>query len=236
MARFAVLALFGASAVCAAAPVPPPTEKEQIEKLWGKIHAPTEKYEFAPVGRTLTIRTAGEPTDLAFAGTPLVQPHVSRTVNGDFEATVRVVAAATPNPRVKYAEGGPASRAGIFVAGGNQYAELELYQYYTVTAGVVTETPRQVVWVNTKSKTRCGGHHITSTDPNKPLYLRIVRKEKVVSDYYSFDGKEWTPTNWPRGVELPNEVTVGVYFAHTTHQIADATFSDFTTKTAAEPK
>src|SRR5262245_54166936 len=114
MARFAVFALLGASAVCAAAPVPPPTEKEKIEQLWGTIHAPSEKYEFTLSGRALTIRTAGEPTDLAFAGTPLVQPHVSRTVNGDFEATVRVIAAATPNPKVKYAEGAPASRAGIF--------------------------------------------------------------------------------------------------------------------------
>jgi hypothetical protein len=228
MCRAAFILVLSVSAAVVAAPVVPPSEKELIAKHWGKVHAPSEKYEFKLDGRRLTIHTAGEQTDPAFAGTPLVHPRVSRTVNGDFEATVRVIAAATPNPTVKYVQGSPATRAGLFVAGGNQFAELELLQYYTVSGGVMTENPFRVVWVNTKSKTSNGGHHITHIDPTKPLYLRITRKEKVVSDYYSIDGKTWTPTKWRREIELPNEVTVGIYFAHTTHQIADATFSEYT--------
>ncbi|MCI0703326.1 MAG: DUF1349 domain-containing protein [Planctomycetia bacterium] len=229
MLRITTLFALLVPATLLSAPIPPLSEKQKIERFWGKIHAPTDKHEFKLDGRHLTIRTDGEPTDKPSVCNHTMHPRVARTVTGDFEATVRVVAAAIPDVKAKYPNNWAASRAGMFVSGGDAYAELELFQYFVVNNGVPKDTPNQVVWVNTSSK-RGGfhGRHITKIDPTKPLYLRITRKDKIVTGYYSSDGKEWTPTNWGRGIELPDEVTVGIYFAHTTHQHADATFSDFT--------
>jgi hypothetical protein len=208
--------------------VPPPSERQKIEKLWGKIHAPSEKYAFKLDGRNLTIRTDGVPTDGAAVRNHSMHARVARTVTGDFAATVRVLAADLPDWKSQYADSWPASRAGIFVAGGKEYAELDFLQYYSVERGVVKVPPFQVVWGSTQSKAGFHGAHVAKLDPLKSLYLRIVRKGKAVSDDYSFDGTVWTPTKCSRGVALPDEVTVGVYFAHTTHQVAEATFSDFT--------
>jgi hypothetical protein len=236
MTRAALFALVLASAAVAA-PVPPPSERERIAKQWGKVHAPSDKYQFKLDGRNLTIRTDGEPTDKPSVCNHSMHGRVTKTVTGDFQITVRVVAAALPDLNARYPDGWPASRAGLFAAGGGHYAELELLQYFVMDRGVLKkETPNRVVWVSTQSKTGFQGRHIAHLEPLKPLYLRMVREGKAVTDYYSADGHDWTPTNWQRGLELPDEVTVGVYFAHTTHQVADATFSDFTVEKLPRPK
>jgi hypothetical protein len=236
--RAAVFALLlSAAAFAVAAPVPPPSEREKIAKQWGKTVAPSDGYQFKLDGRNLTIRTNGEPTDQRSVCNHSMHPRVTKTVTGDFQITVRVVSAALPDLNARYPQDWPASRAGLFAAGGEHYAELELLQYFVLDRGVLKkETPNRVVWVNTQAKTGFQGRHIAHLEPLKPLYLRIVREGKTVSDYYSADGHEWTPTNWKRGLELPDEVTVGVYFAHTTHQVAEAMFSDFTIEKLPAPK
>src|SRR5437764_15408378 len=86
-----------------AAPVPPPSEKEQIARLWGKTVAPSDKYEFKLDGKLLTIRTAGEPARNAFwGGGPETMPRVTRKVTRDFEATVTDVAAPAPSRTAKF--------------------------------------------------------------------------------------------------------------------------------------
>ena len=47
-----------------AAPIPPSSEKERIEKLWGKIVSPG-RCEFKLNGKALVIRTAGQPAGRA---------------------------------------------------------------------------------------------------------------------------------------------------------------------------
>ena len=95
-----------------------PTEKEQIAKLWGKTVAASDRCEFKLKGKALTIRTAGEPARNAFwGGGPVTMPHVTRTVTGDFEATVKIAAAAAPERTAKYEHGWCASRAGLIHLG-----------------------------------------------------------------------------------------------------------------------
>jgi hypothetical protein len=229
--RRAVPLLLLVPVIALAAPIPAPSEKEQIAKLWGKVYAPSDKYEFKLNGKALTIRTAGEPTHEAFAGKPSTIPRVSRTVTGDFEATVKVMDAAFPNAKGKYEAGGPDLRAGLFVEGGFKFLDIELFQYYGNNNGVLWEKPNRVVWFNVRGGGKGEGRHVQHAEPNKPLYLRITRKGKVVTMAHCFDGKEWGVSDVPlayQPLELPDEVTVGVFLAHSTHQIADATFSDFT--------
>ena len=90
------LLLLMASPIALAAPVPAPTEKEQIAKLWGKTIAPSDDYEFKLNGKALTIRTAGVPVRGLIEGANFKAPRTTRTVTGDFEMTVKVAAAAAP--------------------------------------------------------------------------------------------------------------------------------------------
>src|SRR5437868_2088893 len=93
----AALSLLLVAPVLVAAPVPPPSEKEQIEKLWGKIVTPSDQCEFKLDGKSLTIRTDGPPIrglidDLGGANR-CKMPRVVRTEYGDFEMTVKLTSA-----------------------------------------------------------------------------------------------------------------------------------------------
>ena len=50
---------------------------------------------------------------------------------------------------------------------------------------------------------------------------------------HSSDGKTWKSHDL---IEFSDEVTVTLFVEHSTHQIVDATFSDFTFETPARPK
>src|SRR5207244_13618205 len=79
----------------AAAPVPQPGEKEQIEKLWGKVVSPAKECEFKLSGKALTIRSSGQPArGLRNDNDPIAR--VAKTVAGDFEMTVKVADATPP--------------------------------------------------------------------------------------------------------------------------------------------
>jgi hypothetical protein len=231
LSRSIVLFVLLLPIVAAAAPVPPPTEQEQIAKLWGKIHAPSDKYEFKLNGKALTIRTAGEPAQEAGVDNSATIPYISRTATGDFEATVKLTAAATPDPKTRYQHGMPESRAGIQVIGRDKHARIELYQYFVVDKGVPRESPNQVVWYNVGSAKGGRGRHIEHAKPPTPLFLRITRQTKTLTLSHSFDGKEWGVSQVPaefQPFELPDEVTLSIYLAHSTHQVMDAVFTDFT--------
>ena len=78
------------------APVPPPSEKELIAKHWGVTKG---NGEFTLGGKQLTIRSDGEPTRKSVHSivdnTERI-PHTTKTAKGDFEVTVRGVAASAP--------------------------------------------------------------------------------------------------------------------------------------------
>ena len=78
------------------------------------------------------------------------------------------------------------------------------------------------------------GKLLTSADPSKPTYLRVARTGQEVSVSYSFDGKEWSAPYAHRKYEFPDEVTVGVFLAQSTYQVADATFAEFVLEKSAK--
>lgn len=228
MNRFALI-LLCAPAAAVAAPVPPPGEPERLAQIWGKPFARSEKYQFKLDGRFLTIRTADEAVCRPFYGRPPAIPRTHRPVAGDFVVTVRLVSAAAPDPRANYEEGVPASQAGILVTGDGWEVNLHLLQNRALdTDRKPIEPPVQQLFGYVWDKGHGRGRPYGTVDLKKPLYLRLARVEKVITAAHSTDGKEWTGAVLPVKPELPDEVTVGVYFAHTTHQIAEATFSDFT--------
>ena len=220
-ALFLLLPVFAA-----AAPVPPPSEKQQIEKLWGKIVSPAAECEFRLNGKALTIRTAGQPArGLRTEQEPI--PRVGKKVTGDFEVTVKVADATPPAREAKHNESWPWTRAGLYVVGGGYSVEFHLSQYYTKTNEKLTRCP----WVDTWHPRGGSGSQNGHVEPGKSLYLKLVRKGNAVTVCHSTDGEKWSnPFNPRQTVEFPDEVTVGVFVAHGTYQPVEATFDGLAIK------
>ena len=226
MLRAAVLAASVCAGVVAAAPAPPPSEKELLATLWGEAEG---QGEFELKGRRLTLRTVGQPARGFIHRDRMNMPRATRAVSGDFEATVTVTDAAPPNPKNKHEDSWPGTRAGLLVAGGGYCVELHLYQFHRTRNGVPDDDLTRIVWLDTWFP---GGGSGTSHKPvpaGKTVHLRVARKGEAVTVSHSLDGKEWAPAFAPpREMKFPDEVTVGVFFAHSTHQIAAATFGPLT--------
>jgi len=222
-----LVALTFALPALATAPVPPPSEKEVLAKHWG---ATKGSGEFTLGGKQLTIRSTGEPSRRSvhfIAGNTERIPHTTRTVKGDFEATVRVVDVSPPNNTAQPDD--PATRAGLFLFAGGEAVEVTLSQSGHPDA---RREVRLVVWGGPRAvrKFMAGAETGRSTD------LRLTRKNDAFSVSYSSDGEKWSEPEdvKPFGSGIPDELTVGVFLAHNTRQIgASATFDNFT---IAKPK
>ena len=242
MIRTALLfALTSVVSVAVAAPVPKASEKELIARYWGKTEG---RGEFELKGKQLTIRGALDP-DVGLisilgggnAGERYTAPRAGRTVTGDFQMTVKVADAALPNKGAKHTDSWPNTRAGLFITGGGYAIELHLYQFYTKANGVARDEPTRSVWVDTWFPGGGAGNSLKNAEPGKSVYLRVTRKDKVVSVSYSFDGKEWSQPYAPRqDLAFTDEVTVGVFFGHSTYQILDATFDGLTVEPLKKEK
>jgi hypothetical protein len=212
-----------------AAPVPPPSEKELIAKHWGK---PEGGGTFSLADKRLTIRSHGVPTAFKerVSNDPKV-PRVIRTVTGDFEATIRIENITAPNQNPIQGSDYSAVKTGLFVSGGGYDVEL-LVQ---VTKPLFKIQPNADV---NRSVTVWGGGassfstYLTGDEPGLSNSLRVTRKKQVITVAYSVDGEKWSETvvvKPPDGFDFPDEVSVGLFFEHNTHQEAPgATFDKFT--------
>lgn len=217
-----------AAAVCAsavavsAAPVPPPSEKERVAKYWGLTEGAGE---FELAGKQLTLRTAGQPARGLLHGPRMTMPRTARTLCGDFVVTVKVIDATPPDPMGRHEEARPVSRAGLLLSGGGYGIELHLHQLYQKLNGAIRDDLDRVVWVDTWFPGGGAGRSREKVPAGKSTYLRVTRKDKAVTVSHSFDGTEWAAPLVPRqGLDFPDEVTAGVFLAHSTYQRASATF------------
>lgn len=225
MYRFAPLLLFVPVAVVAA-PVPPPSEQEVVAKLWGKT-AGAGTFELS--GKQLTLRTAGQPARGFIYREGMTMPRATRLVTGDFVATVRVADADPPDPKARHEDAWPGTRAGLTVGGGGYAVEWHVFQYYTKQNGEVQGDLNRTLWVDTWFPGGGAGSSRAPVPADKSARLRVARKDKTVTISHSFDGKEWSAPLVPRqGLDFPDEVTVGVFLAHSTHQSAAAAFDPLT--------
>jgi hypothetical protein len=235
MLRAALFVFVSAFATAvAAAPVPRASEKELIARHWGKTEGPGE---FELNGKQLTLRSVGQPTQGLIKSDGKAVPRATRTVSGDFEATVKLLDASPANKDAKHSDAWPGTRAGLFISGGGFAIELHLYQYHSKVNGVVREEPTRTVWVDTWFPRGGQGSSLKTVAAGKSVYLRITRKGQDVTVSHSLDGKEWSKPFAPRKeLDFPAEVTVGVYLAQSTHQFAHATFEGLTVEKLEEKK
>lgn len=233
--RCTVLLLACIPLAAVAAPVPPPSEKERIAKLWGKAEG---EGEFELKGKQLTIRTTvGKPVYGMIWREQLNMPRATRIVKGEFEATVAVIDAALPAAKNKHEDVWPGTGAGVFVKGGDYGVEFHFYQYFSKFNGVLREEPTRCVWVDTWFPGGGAGNSLKMVGAGKSPHLRITRKGKDIAVSHSLDGKEWSQPYAPRqDLAFPDEVTVGVFLVHSTYQFAHATFDGFTVTKPKEEK
>jgi hypothetical protein len=136
-----------------------------------------------------------------------------------------VTDSAPPDPNAERDEREAHTRAGLLVHSGGFGLELCLVQRH-----VGTDLRREIwseAWIG-----GCGEDHLwENARDGKSTWLRVTRRGKDVTVSHSFDGQKWSEPETPRRagkLVFPDEVTVGVFLAHSTHQTLDATFDTLT--------
>ena len=101
-----------------AAPVPAPTEKEQIAKLWGQDdRASSDLCEFKLNGKATHRPHAGNARGLIMKD-KATSVRTARTTSGDFVMTVKVATVSRPNRDPRHQDSWPKTRAGLYISGG----------------------------------------------------------------------------------------------------------------------
>ncbi|MCS6865981.1 MAG: hypothetical protein RMJ56_14630 [Gemmataceae bacterium] len=221
----------------AAAPAPPPTDKELIARYWGRVEGDAE---FHPDGQRLTLRlTSGRPNHQFRWTEKTTIPRTVQTVRGDFEMTVRILDALPPLPESRSDYPSLETNAGLYVQGLGSSFHFYLNQtYFKINNRNRPELRRSLgTYANYPRGSASGS--VKQVEDGQTVYLRILRQDGAVTISYSFDGAKWSAPVVPfRNVDLaiPDEVAVGVFFSHTTYQFAHATFDRFTIRRPHDPK
>ncbi len=230
-----VVAFVCAAGVVTAAPVPPPSPKESLTKLWGQTEG---QGEFELNGKQLTVRsTIGRPNrEFAWATRPSA-PRTKHAVSGDFEVTVCVLDATAPGKDAKSDTGSAETSAGLYVQGDASILRYHLTQSYQRFVGAAApDTLQRGLRIEASYPRGGASGSLKAAENGKSTYLRLTRKDKALTMSHSSDGVKWSaPSNPFQNIDMsiPDEVTVGVFFSHSTYQFAHATFDGFT---VAKPK
>ncbi len=236
MLRFVTLLALVASAGAGAAPVPPPSEKELLAKHWGKTEGDGA---FELKGKELTLRSAISKPNRDFSwGEQLSVPRTARVVSGDFVITVCIRDASAPGKDVKHDTHSSETNAGLYVRGDASSLRYYLTQTYQRFNGA-PPNPNLQRRLGIEANYPRGGASgsLQEVEDGKSTYLRLIRKDKALAMSYSGDGAKWSVPNNPFGnieMSIPDEVTVGVFLAHSTYQISHATFDAFTVEKPKE--
>lgn len=225
--------------IATAAPVPKPSEREQFEKLWGKIVAGSDECEFKLTrGGGLLLRGNGKPA-LRPSDVPLLLPQfegmtpsalrVVRTATGDFDYRVRLSAVTAPDREASSAVGRPETQAGVFVSGGECAVELHAWLAYDKRKGKLNEQCTRSIWLDEWLEPGTGnGSRVAKYEQESDLCIGISRVEGKCFTHISTDGKKWSKYPVRNTLQLPDEVQLGVFLSHTTQQKVQAEFTRVT--------
>ncbi len=231
MLRAAVaLAFVVVPLVAVAAPAPKPTQQEVLAKHFGKTLG---EGEFELTGKQLALRTTfGKPNQAFNWGDRNAVPRTALTARGDFELTVRVLDAVPPNKDAKHDGHSAETRAGLYIHGEQSSFRYYLSQSYQRFPGQPQDGKLQRSLGLEANYPRGGASgSIGRPADGASTWLRLIRKDKAVSMSHSADGEKWSAPNNPFkniDMSIPDEVTVGVFFSHSTYQFAHATFDGLT--------
>jgi hypothetical protein len=217
-------------AVVLASPVPKETEAEKIRRLFGTPADPDKDCRFELDGDKLILRTPEAGHVFGFGTGIGNAPRVTRTVEGDFVATVRIRMSPSRPPK-------PGGSRMLFQTG-LYLAETDTTFVYNARAvedqrGVIRRTGRHGAWLggNQQFSGSSGGG---AFDP-ETTFLRITRTGGKLMFGASADGKGWHIFMGPV-VNYPDKLTLGLFAANPGGLPFTAEFDQFTITTPADGK
>jgi len=228
--RTQVLLVFALPSIALASPVPKETEAEKLKRLFGTPADVDKDCRFELDGDKIVLRNPEAGHVFGFGTGMGNAPRVTRSVEGDFVATVRIRMAPPRPPQ-------PAAARMLFQAG-LYLAESETTFVYNARAvedqrGVIRRTGRHGAWVggNQQFSGSSGGG---AFDP-ETTFLRITRTGGKLMFGASADGKGWHIFAGPV-VNYPDKVTLGLFAANPGALPFAAEFDQFTVTTPSEAK
>jgi len=214
--------------VALAAPVPKETEKQKIERLYGKVMDPKGDSKFSLDGDKLTVTLpAKEVRSFDYVGERLTDPktwkksstapRVDFTASGDFQVTVRATLALDPK-----AEDIRSGHDEAFVGGGIQLQHGESNWYYLGPAESKSEgkAHRHHSFESPGAYSKGLGLGIGSEEVKavaNPSWVRLTRADKGIVFAVSTDGKEFVPLLKHAGA-VPDET---VHLSLSAHHCSD---------------
>ncbi len=226
---FVLLAL---APLAVAAPVPKDTERQAIEKRYGKVVDPKGDSKFELDGTKLKITLpANEVRDLTHETD--TAPRVTREVKGDFELTVRIEVHLDEQAtvldelvekklRVKAVAGGVQLRGSgpidpWFRCGFSRYQ----IDGEVVRSGCPFELPPSLCVGG------FGGFGQSNRLECESLVMRYTRKGKNVDAEYTTDGKSWTSALRVRDHLPEGDLSVSLFAQHASSKAHTVSFSEF---------
>jgi hypothetical protein len=217
-----------------AAPVPKAVSAKNLQEVYGEVADSGCKCEMTKDGvLQITVPKDVRATELTHNSRTL--PLTTKTVQGDFELTVRMKHA--PPKDAERAEGAkqpPTVSAGITVhTDGDPRTSVTFVHKHTKkgdkwTSGLAMQSNYQ----NGSS----GSGRSGTTLEEKPLYLRITRRGEMVTAETSTDGKKWSRFTNQKADRLGETLVVGpVAFQNTTAEY-DVEFDQYEIKPLKEEK
>ncbi|MCS6865980.1 MAG: hypothetical protein RMJ56_14625 [Gemmataceae bacterium] len=217
--------------VAVAAPAPPLTDKQRLARDWGTLAGPGE-YRFDGERLILRSHTGMRASELNNTALCTV-PRITRTVRGDFDMTLRVLDLTHPLSTESQGNLGQfTTSAGLVVMSDDAYISFGLNQiYYRLVNFPNPDVLHRYVYLQAIMINQGGTGWGHSHEDGKATYLRLKRQGEKILAAHSFDGEKWTDAKdvlANQNFALPDEVTVGVFVLHNTHQVVQATFDRFT--------
>jgi len=213
-----------------AAPVPKAPAKK-IEDVYGTPG------EFQGVTLQMTRRDELKATvakEAAAANQNNLRPFTTRTIDGDFELTVRVTHTPPASAETGVGNGGPVVYAGIALIAANDPKSTGNLLHKHVKVG---DTWKSGLSMNTQHKNGGSGTGRGNVKlEDQPIYLRLTRKGDEFKSETSADGKKWQGFGTHKAQGFGATVVVGPVATHNTTASYEVTFDEYVIKTPAEEK
>lgn len=160
------------------------------------------------------------------------RPNVARTVEGDFELTVRIAHTPPDAGAVTVEDKGETiAAAGIALvrADGKRGSLVVLNRLSRSEVGWDTYFKLSALYETKAARGSIGGLSSHHAFANAPLYLRLTRRGDVFTSTTSDDGKTWSPVfEEPHTIPGLGAVSLGPVAVHNTNGLYEVTFDEYT--------
>lgn len=227
MTRFVIALLFPCG-VAVAAPVPKPPPKTMQEVFGTSAEAAGVTVEMTRRGelRATVAKEAAVRADAIDDTRPLV----SKSVEGDFELTVRVTHTLATDADRGVGGGNPRAAAGVALVF-DADRRLTLLHNQDTAGGRTSRLTAYSQFPGSSSQSSGGRRKVEDA-----LYLRVTRKGDEISTKTSADGKVWESFVTHKVKGAGATVTVGPAAAHNTTTGYEVTFDEYLIKSLNEEK